>query len=173
MLLEPLARNRLEGLFRTFDRRELFLFARHTGIDAVRDQSAHLLALVARLFQSDVWVHTERDALLLAGEAILEAPPAAPGGRDLEIQAAAVKPARSAFNALFYLDFYSRIWTPVDSPGADRPQDASTLWKSKAADWETLADKCRSETFGFLRSGSQDPPSGHSYKLRLAARRPP
>jgi hypothetical protein len=62
-------------------------------IDAVGDQLSSLVAPVARLLQSDVRVHAERNPLLLAGEARLEMPPTAPGRRDLQIQAAAVEQA--------------------------------------------------------------------------------
>jgi hypothetical protein len=64
-------------------------------IDAIRDQLAHLVAPVARLLQSDVRVHAERNPLLLAGEAILETPPTARRGCDFQIEAAAVEQADS------------------------------------------------------------------------------
>jgi hypothetical protein len=95
-------------MFGALNRRELFLFACSARIDAVRDQPAHLLGFVARLLQADVWIDTERDALLLAGEAILEAPPAAPRRRDLEIQAAAVEQTHGLPSGRRILDFRGR-----------------------------------------------------------------
>jgi Domain of unknown function (DUF4158) len=93
VFLEPLARDRLEGIRGGIEGHEFLVFARGAGIDAIGDQLAHLVATVARLLQSDVRVHAERNPLLLAGEAILETLPTAAGRRDLQIQAAAVEQA--------------------------------------------------------------------------------
>jgi len=81
------------------------LFARRAGIDAIRDQLAHLVAPVARLLQSDVRVNADRNPLLLAGEAILETPPTAAGRRDLQIKAAAVEQADGFFLSGGILNF--------------------------------------------------------------------
>jgi hypothetical protein len=42
VFLEPLARDRLEGIQGGFERREFFLFARGAGIDAICDQLTHV-----------------------------------------------------------------------------------------------------------------------------------
>src|SRR6202041_902062 len=93
VFLEPLARDRLEGILGGIEGHEFFMFARGARIDAICDQLAHLVAPVARLLQSHVRIYTERNPLLLAREAILETPPATPGRRDLQIQTAAVEQA--------------------------------------------------------------------------------
>ncbi len=87
-----------EAVAHILEGHEFLLFARRAGIDAIRDQPAHdqpahLVAPVACLLQSDIWVHAERNPLLLAGEAILETPIKTAGRRDLQIKAAAVEQA--------------------------------------------------------------------------------
>ncbi len=71
VFLEPLARDRLEGIRGVVQCHELLLFACGAGIDAIGDQLAHLVAPIARLLQSDVRVYAERKPLLFVGEAIL------------------------------------------------------------------------------------------------------
>jgi hypothetical protein len=95
MFLEPLARDRLEGIQGGIERHKFFLLARGAGIDAICDQPAHLVAPIARLLQSDVRVHAERDALLLAREAILETPPATPPIGCREPALPAINPKRA------------------------------------------------------------------------------
>jgi hypothetical protein len=53
--------------------------------------ATHVVQVVARFLEADIRIHTERQTLLLAVEATLEAPPAATGRGDLEVQAAAVE----------------------------------------------------------------------------------
>src|SRR6185437_6882113 len=92
MLAEPLAR---DGLERVARRRclgcRVLTLALLGRIDAVLELTADVIEVLTRFLEADVGIDAERQTLLLAIEAIFEAPPAPPPRRDLEVQTAAVE----------------------------------------------------------------------------------
>src|SRR6202789_3638630 len=114
VLLEPRARDRLEGIQGGIERHEFFLLACGAGIDAICDQLAHIVAPVARLLQSDVRVHAERNPLLLAREAILETPPATPAVLSMDTRCR--RRTRIACNVLFSMTMDLHHRTPAYTP---------------------------------------------------------
>src|SRR5579871_2993534 len=101
---DPFARNRLEALGILLLGGALSRLLTLAWIYAVGDQRSGLERALPRLLEVDFRVHAERDALLLAGEVVLQAPPLAAGGGDLEVQAISIVEAQRSFGGLRVAD---------------------------------------------------------------------
>src|SRR2546429_501086 len=92
---KPLARYHLKA-GRCFEgERALALLPVLARVDAVSEKAASVVAFRARCFKRDLGIDTERKALFLFPEPVLEAPPLAAARSDLEIKAAGVEEARA------------------------------------------------------------------------------
>lgn len=63
---------------------------RDAGVDLLRQQFTRSVSTVARSLQARIRIGAHRQQLLLAAEPVLQAPPTAAAGRDLQVQAALV-----------------------------------------------------------------------------------
>src|SRR5258708_27953110 len=87
----PFPRDRLETIPNALNLRGLLRLALLARVDAIRDEALCFVTSIARVFQCNVRVDAEREALLLAGKPVLESPPPAAIRRELKVEPAAIK----------------------------------------------------------------------------------
>jgi hypothetical protein len=74
---EPLTSDSFERVLRSLYKGNLFSFALLAGIDTRGDLLSGCIEALARVFEADIGIDAERDALFLAVDPILESPQAA------------------------------------------------------------------------------------------------
>jgi hypothetical protein len=108
MQLEPLASDGFEGVLRLRNRYELLSFALFARIDASGDLLPRGIEALTRFLQSDIGIHTERNALLFVRDSILVSPQTSTGGRDLDIETATIEKLEGFRSRLRRLDSCAR-----------------------------------------------------------------
>src|SRR5262249_13709467 len=97
-----------------------------TGVLLGGEHLAGVVARLAGLADADIRVRTERHALLLTFEAVLEAPPFASSGRYFEVQAARIPETLRLGQGLCVVDLLGgeRHWGQLSMTGATYPDVA-------------------------------------------------